>query len=193
MVRYGDRKFILVREGLSEDRHRSTVAHELGHFLMHPDKALMQCTNVESLLNSPIKSEREAEEFAFELILPEQLFMPKIKDHRVSLGLVRALSADFRASLTATAIRFAELSREPCAVVISDGQTILQYKTSGRFPLDLKTGKALPRDSSVSSALKRHSRTPIIGHALWGRGTTLEEESISLGKYGKILTLLQPD
>jgi Zn-dependent peptidase ImmA (M78 family) len=84
----------------SDRRRRFTLAHELGHFLLHKDK-IDAGRKTESMLfrdedSSPI--EREANEFASDLLIPRPEFVDAIRNGVVSID---ALSDIFGVSVAA--------------------------------------------------------------------------------------------
>ena len=64
-------KYIHVNYNLNEDRQRYTVAHELGHALMHPNANTPFLR--ENTLFSVDKLERQANTFAVELLMPDNI------------------------------------------------------------------------------------------------------------------------
>ena len=112
-----------------------------------------------------------------------------LKASSISINTIRTISREFQTTLTTTAIRSVELSTN-CAVVISDGEKVIQYKVSDGFPPFLiKKGLPIPMQSSIHMALQRNNVIPVRGEGQW-RSKTLKEESLKLGRYGKVLTLL---
>ena len=61
---------------ISMERKRFTVAHELGHLLLHSDSFDGICTE-----ENP-KEEKEANSFATELLMPQNAFLDKLKEYR---------------------------------------------------------------------------------------------------------------
>ena len=69
------------------------------------------------------KLEREADEFAAELLIPTSYARPRFSESVPSLQIIGAMARDCRASLTATAWRYCDLVPYPCAIVWStDGR-----------------------------------------------------------------------
>jgi hypothetical protein len=68
--------------------------------------------------------ELEADNFAAGLLMPLALCRRLIARHDTGLAAIEALATDCRTSLTATAIRFAELTDDAVVVVISSRNTI---------------------------------------------------------------------
>ena len=53
------------------------------------------------------------------MLLPARLVQRRCETSPVHLGIIESIAAEFETSLVATAIRFAELTSERCAVVLS--------------------------------------------------------------------------
>lgn len=92
-------------------RRRFTLAHELGHFLMHEGEF------ADNGFESPSNSiEREANLFAKELLMPSHIVAQTYKDFmslNIELDIVSELSWAFRVSKEAMAIRLSELELVP--------------------------------------------------------------------------------
>lgn len=66
---------ILVNSGIrNSQRKRFTLGHELGHFLLPNHGNEMWCSKDDISINSQVSIEREANEFASELLMPTEIF-----------------------------------------------------------------------------------------------------------------------
>jgi Zn-dependent peptidase ImmA (M78 family) len=147
---------ILHAPGLSAQRRRFAVAHQLGHFLMRAQWEDRQCSNrdlAESRRDTPErKAEMQANRFAAGLLMPKPLFAASVE----SLGKPMVthlpdIAAAYDVTLEAAASRYADLTQAMCAFLfIKDG--ILRYARPSRsFPaLSIQTGDPVP--PSVKSA-----------------------------------------
>ncbi|MFN8140414.1 MAG: ImmA/IrrE family metallo-endopeptidase [Fimbriimonadales bacterium] len=127
LVRLGDRGIVTVdhSHGLT-GRTRFSVAHELGHWNMHQHiNQFWRCSNANIFRYDGAPEELEANAFAAELIMPTAMIRPQVREGSLGFGLVDTLSAKFRASLTATALRCVSELNEPAAVVLSDQNRII--------------------------------------------------------------------
>lgn len=119
IVGNGRRAVIAVNSGSIAVRRRFSIGHEIGHWHLHRNRLLL-CT-AKDIGNSRLgrlDPERQADDFASDLILPEYLFRPAItRLSRVLLSNLREIAGDFHASLTATALRMAKSGRFPIMVV----------------------------------------------------------------------------
>lgn len=105
-----DRAFITVDNTGLPARQRFSVAHELGHWMMHRGKLSTVICSERSLVTgwTVHDPERSANRFAADLLMPSFLFVPAAKNLPITFDSVRKLCAEFRTSLTATAIRLVE-------------------------------------------------------------------------------------
>jgi Zn-dependent peptidase ImmA (M78 family) len=101
------RKAIISVNSLSiETRQRFSIAHEIGHWHHHRGQMLFCEGRDFGSPTSPLSPEKQADDFASDLILPNYLFMPTARKlKRLNLKTVREIAEQFRASLTATLIK----------------------------------------------------------------------------------------
>jgi Zn-dependent peptidase ImmA (M78 family) len=149
LVRKGNRAIITINRRLHEPgRKRFAIAHELGHFELHHDSQLVICSDEDMYAwNQSKLQEIEANEFASCILMPETIFSRYVEKEAPNMDKVSELSGKFGTSLTATAIRFTQLSTEPCAVAISKNCILKWYKKSDSFGFHLKVGKELSSDT----------------------------------------------
>ena len=159
LVRVGNRGKITVP--LSEEnngRKRFSIAHELGHFELHADQeAIVLCSKADmSDWNGYKRRETEANEFAAALLMPEEIFKPRTILKKPSIKLLKKLASDFRTSLTATAVRYVQLTNEPCALIFCvDGKISWSMKTGRDFPYWLRgRGENVDVESFAYDAFK---------------------------------------
>lgn len=123
IVGNGRRAVIAVNSGSIAVRRRFSIGHEIGHWLLHRNRLLM-CTakDIGGSRLGKLDPERQADDFASDLILPDYLFRPAIaKSTRILLPTLREIAGEFQVSLTATAIKVAKSNRFP-VVVVRDGK-----------------------------------------------------------------------
>jgi Zn-dependent peptidase ImmA (M78 family) len=102
LVRHGGTLQILCASGLSAERRRFTIAHEIGHLVIeqHARRSVRQSKEVERLCDM----------FAAELLMPTSAFGGAV-GKSTRLRDLPALARSFQVSLTSAAIRWAELRR----------------------------------------------------------------------------------
>lgn len=149
LVRRGRSGIITVDKSIPEEgRKRFAVAHDLGHFELHRESQLLFCTEQDMVVwNENKPQEIEANEFAANMLMPESLFKVHLGKEKPNLDMVKFLAGEFRTTLTAAAVRYAQLSPEPCAAVISRDCIIRWYRKSGRFRHHVKVGSELSPNS----------------------------------------------
>lgn len=112
-------------DAYKSNKWRFVVAHEIGHFIRHPENDNYEaCTRGDLSNYTGTGREAEANDFASELLMPEVLFKKRCDRNRPSLRDVGELAEEFSTSLTATALRFIRFAPEPCAVVHSTNGSV---------------------------------------------------------------------
>ena len=210
LLRHGDTFGILYSTHIpSEGFQRFSVAHELGHYFLdgHIDHVLpkdgMHTSHAGFISADPY--ELEADCFAVGLLMPRIPFQQIIRRHDSGLSVIETLASNCRTSLTATAIRYAELTGDAVAVIISTGQTIdycilseaikslpeISWLRKGS-PVPKNTGTArLNADSDrILKAERVVNKIDVMDWLGGTRSTLVTEEVIGLGQYGKTLTVL---
>lgn len=196
---------ITVRSDLTPPgRKRFAIAHELGHFFLHPQtKQLKLCTDKDMSIwrENYLCEESEANAFAAELLMPEFLFAPLLKGKDPEFDFVRELADLFNATLTATALQFIRLTREPCTLVYSDGKTRGWTYSSRNFNSDFRITNRhqIHQYTCAYDLLRKRSnreRADNVPAGAWLDGynpegrETVSEDSILLGSYGAVLSLI---
>ena len=203
MVRKDNLAIITVSSRLHEQgRKNFAIAHELGHFELHSDSQLLICSDEDMYVWNKIKSQEiEANEFASSILMPEEIFSPYIKKEIPNMDRVSELSGEFGTTLTATSIRYAQLSQEPCAVAVSRNSTLKWYKKSDSFGHHLKVGETLSQDTyafDFYDGIELPVKPRKVPANAWIAGDIdsdgeIIEHSIALKSYGVVLSLLSID
>lgn len=200
LVRKGGLGIITVNSTIPEEgRKRFAIAHELGHFELHSASQLILCSEEDMFIWNESKSqELEANEFAANILMPEEIFARFIKPEQPNMDKVRELAREFRTTLTATVLRYVQLSIEPCAVVISKDGVIKWYTKSTSFNFHVKVGEKLSPNTYAFDFYdgvdlsERPQKAPAYA---WLSGNIDEEAEIyehssALASYGVVLSLL---
>jgi Zn-dependent peptidase ImmA (M78 family) len=125
---------IRVKQGLDPGRRRFTIAHEIGHYVLHPlIPHNRQHTKADLTIWHDASEEAEANIFAAELLMPEFLFKPRTRRSAPSLALLDTLATDFKTSMMATAFQYVHYTNEQVALVVSKADRILWSKRSKDF------------------------------------------------------------
>lgn len=91
------------------ERQRFTIAHELGHFVLHRGQRPSFSCDKESVFSGADllrNIEREADDFASNLLIPGDLLRDAISDRRIDLHILSALAKRFQVSFESLCIRF---------------------------------------------------------------------------------------
>lgn len=187
-----------------------TIAHELGHYFLdgHATSLFPSGSGVhqsQSGFTSRDPREREADHFAVGLLLPEDLFKRALRNVEGGLEAVETLAQTCGTSLTATAIRYAGLTDDPAALIVSEGQTIryafmsetlrtwrgIQWIGKGeRLPTGTATAK-LNLDAQRIERAERMERDGAFQDWFLGAPELdCVEQVVGLGRSGQTLTIL---
>ena len=138
-----DLGLILLRRGIKEAaRKRFTLAHELAHYLLpgHGTEPLhCRQQEIESWDENIANTEREANTFAAEILMPLSVVAPLTK-RPPSFEMIEAIARSCASSLTASAYRLIELSTWRVAMVWSVGGEAKWWRASEEFPFTIKRG-----------------------------------------------------
>jgi len=187
-----------------------TVAHELGHYFLpgHVDALFKngnQCHMSKSGFVSDDPVEREADLFAATLLMPQGLFLPALRRAGSGFSAIEKMATLCRTSITATAIRFAEFSEDPCIVVVSSGseinfccfsrairelRNVSWPKAGDSLPISAATSRFNQLKENVERGMRRESTSTLSDWVEGAPGLELNEDVIGLGQYGKTLTVL---
>jgi hypothetical protein len=210
LLRHGNNFGILYATYVpSEGFQRFSVGHELAHYYLpgHIDHVLpgdgVHASKAGFVSADP--HEMEADHFAAGTLMPTGLFRRALNRLDPGLATVERMAGLCRASLTATAIRCAEVSENAIAIIISTGPVIdfcfLSESMKSLPKLNwIRKGTPVPCGTATAALNAKPARvlagdrvTGGVGSTDWlggERSVTLVEEAIGLGRYGKTLTVL---
>ena len=194
---------IILRDSIRESgRKNFTIAHEIGHFVIpgHEEADLVcTATDVGSWPDSAKEFEREANDFAAELLMPEAVVRQIVGKSEPSVQLIEHIASSCQASLSAAGWRFCHLTSHRCAIVWSVVRGVSWFKRSeefrfgvsrsgpsrqGTFAFDCLAGRRTPdRPEPVAADLWLDSQNVAAGARIW-------EQSKALPSYSSVVTLL---
>ncbi|MEN6320345.1 MAG: ImmA/IrrE family metallo-endopeptidase [Syntrophaceae bacterium] len=186
-----------------QGRKHFTIAHELGHYCIDGlRKTEFYCSSevVESFKSTIDSMELRANEFAAELLMPQKIYQPLVKKLEPGWDAIKELSYKSQTSLTATAIRFIDLSDYACCLIVSRARKILWFHKSEEFRSYVQMDSRLVSKDTVAFNIYQ-GFTPAdnfedVKACKWlsGKGvyphTEILEWSLPLNSYGHVLTLL---
>jgi len=200
LVRKGDIGIISVNSLIPEEgRKRFAIAHEIGHFILHKGTQLILCSEEDMHVWKESKiQEMEANEFAASLLMPYEFIIKFIRIGQPTLDMISEIAKAFRTTLTATTFRYVSISKEPCALVVSKDGIIRWYKKSDSFNFHVKVGEKLSFDTyafDYFDGVNLPEEPDSVPARAWLAGeideeAELFEQSLSLGSYGVVLSLL---
>ncbi len=190
---------------------RFSVAHELGHYFLpgHPEALLTNDVHSSRAgFTSSERHELEADHFAAGFLMPSFLFDQEINKHQSGMSAIKSLRAVCETSMMATAIRYAQRTPDPIAIVISEKHKIdycfmsdeMKEISGLSWP---RKGQALPSGSATlrfngaeNNILNRKEAEAETSFDDWFNCSvkaSLYEEVLGLGNYKKTLTVLSAE
>lgn len=181
-------------------RRRFSLGHELAHWICDANRASFKCANSDiGPQNAEAKTvEANANSYASQLLLPDYLVAPWLGARAVNLDLAQALATDFRASLTASAIKLARRSKAPAVLACHDQTRLRWFQRNIAFPQDLFVRGQLHQDTAafdlVFGAASGMSRPRLEPADRWLNGRDAYRQSVSSQSVklpdGTVLTLI---
>lgn len=184
------------------------VAHELGHYHLpgHPEELLQSGAHTSHAgFRAHNRFELEADHFAAGLLMPGYLFSKIIDKLQSGLSAIQLLSKECETSIIATAIRYAELTPEPLAIIVSEGNSV-DYcfmseelrevqgmnwiRKNDVLPRNSKSFEFNKNDNNVIKGCRVESSSSLLDWFDCEVECTVYEEVLGLGPYGKTLTVL---
>lgn len=138
---------------VTEGRRRMSIMHEVGHYVLGhelPKEGDRASWHKASCNHRDKTEERDADVLAVEHLTPEPMVRSYCAVTPVDFNAVRAIERVFMASPVMSAMRFVELSPEPCALVYSRRGRVAWMKPSKSFPGYFAKGSTLATDSIAS-------------------------------------------
>lgn len=211
LLRYGDEFGILYATHVrSVGYQRFSIAHELGHYFLEghaeillPKPGTKHLSRAGFAADDPY--EREADYFASGLLMPTDLFLREQRRRNDGLDAILEIAELCQSSITATAIRYADLSKSAVTVIVSVGEIVeFAFLSEGVKELKnitwIRKGSAVPRGSltarlnaDAGAVRGGEQRSDEVDVSIWlggDRSVPGREEVLGLGAYGKTLTVL---
>lgn len=141
-----------------ESKKRFTIAHEIGHLLMHKKLDVhSENSNTLNWFNSTEKQlkkgiqEWEANDFAAELLMPEKVFISEAIGKPFSPDLIKYLSVRFKTSITSTVFRYMQLDLHPIFIAFMYNSLVKYWDKSSSLYVWVKNiSKLSPPSDSVA-------------------------------------------
>lgn len=184
IVREGNAAIITVNSTTSfKGQKRFVIAHELGHFFLHPKTRQVESVDTKQMNNwseNQENEEYEANLFAAEILMPSALFTPRIKGKSPSFELIESLSTEFNTTLTATAVQYVLNSTEECAVISSGNRQRFWFVKSPGFSFQILEDTYIHGCSCAAEVgpNKRNARSKQIEAGYWLEGFRGDHRSL---------------
>jgi len=186
-------------------KKRFVLAHELGHILLHSKNEATFSDDYSTLEAYKHGSqEKEANDFATELLMPELLFKDACLKQKFSPDLMRQLSEKFNTSLTSTIYRFIDFGNHPICVFFSkDGKieyhkksTQLYYKIPDRNKLSVPSDSVANEYYSQNRIYRKEDSAQQISKSTWfelgdyDKDTPMFEFCVITPRYNTVVSVI---
>ncbi|GAB5448201.1 ImmA/IrrE family metallo-endopeptidase [Gymnodinialimonas sp.] len=178
-------------------RRRFTLAHEIGHFVLHRSlKMNFQCSREMLEDFKTLGVEREANQFASQLLIPPNR-VREYDEKPWNLDTLKEISARFEVSLQAAGLRATQLSQKRRAFVVSVSDFVEWGSSSERLYKQgcfFRQMMEVPVGSTAFGAEFSADRLDevCVQSDFWGVTRRFKEESM-LGYDGRIYTCIDAD
>ena len=156
------RGYVVLSSEVQEVRRQHfTLGHEIGHYLLPDQQDLCQpCgkTQIESWDEALARPERDANQFAAEILMPRSIIQPFLREIP-RFKYIEQIAQVCDTSLTASAYRLCELSSFRVAMVWSEAFRVRWYKPSEEFVRWVRKGDLRP-EAMRSTPLKEDLYPP---------------------------------
>lgn len=149
LVASGERAVISVSLDDNKGRQRFSLGHELAHWLGDAKHSSFKCASADiGPQNAEAKTvEANANSYSSQLILPDYLVEPWMRDRKVNVDLANALGSEFHASLTASALKLLHRSKPPALVMCHDQRRLKWFRRNLAFSTDYYVLNELHQDT----------------------------------------------
>ena len=186
------------------ERQHFTIAHELGHFILHrSQKQSFNCDSqsVHTGIDGLRHIEREADEFASNLLMPGDLLREWISNQRIDLHVLSAIAKRFQVSFEALCIRFIKFTKQRAILVYWDNgfvkyewRSSSAVRTRARIRRNGDPQEPLPGTLAADTSVEQEWDGTEMSAAIWcpeeAAHMKLWEFKHSYGARDRILTLL---
>jgi len=191
---------------VEQGQKKFTIAHELGHYYNSGKKeGSYFCSGLDIRgVNRNVSAEVDANDFAAELLMPEKWVRDFTKGKKFEKSILSIMADYFCVSLSAAAMRYAEIGNHPVAIIMSKDGVVLWRRINEYFPFKFIRPGSKVTSSSYSYEFyegKKISTEPdtILADA-WFREDNhykkdyfLSEQNIPMYNYNAVLTILWED
>lgn len=202
-----DKSIITISSNIANpERKRFSICHELGHLELHSNFYSCKTEDIKDKLLTEIDDdESQANQFASAFLLPARFVEEEFVGNVPTFDLIRAVASEFNTSLTATALRMTDFSKEPIAVVFSFAGKIKWFRETDDFKkmeLFVKVGSSVTQISSAGRLFNGKDiragwrEVPLDSWLKEGnfiKDAKIKESSLHMPNYNAVLSLLWID
>jgi len=184
---------------ISQGRINFTLAHELGHYLLHRRKQTKFLCNQDDLLawrSGELEREKEANTFASFLLMPIDDYRGQISGQTICLDLFKHCADRYDVSLTASILKWLDFTNERAFLVASRDGFMKWAKVSesayksGVFYKTRSETIPLPDDCLTLANSSHQNQLVELPSGIWGENEESKEALITLDRYDLTLTLV---
>ena len=159
LVGFGTKAIATIRRASSRGRERFSIAHEIGHWVLHRGKSFRcRAEDIVQNYSSETVLEKEADKFASHLLMPTTILRPIIKLlAKPTLKDLQRVAADFDVSLQAMSIRLAVLDTLPVIVACYSKAGLKWQSRAAHVPYRWRLKRTLDEDSFAYDILYGHA------------------------------------
>ncbi len=173
LIRYSDGTGMIRVRQESPRRMRFSIAHEIGHWELHPEcsQGFLVCTAADITDYGRSPEEAEANLFAASLLMPKHLISPQLLKRDPEFKVAESMALEFDVSRTAAVRRFVDLSKQPVVLVASDGNEVLWItRSASARRAFVSPGIPIPRHSVTAECMaesKSASGMELVDVGVW--------------------------
>lgn len=189
---------------LEPGQWKFTLAHEMGHFFNERNKLhhLRGCTTDDlNSYKSHKHNEDNANEFAAELLMYRPWFNDFIIKRDINFDLIKNIAEYFNVSLTAAAIRYANIGKHSAAVIYSKDGKVVWSTFHEHFPFKfIPNGYLVHKDSAAYDFFAGGTMQTcfdLVPAKVWfasdykaREDVYLYEQNVAMPNYNAVLTML---
>ena len=191
---------------VEQGQKKFTIAHELGHFYNSGKKDSSYFCNGLDIrgVRQNISAEVDANEFAAELLMPEEWFCSYTKGRKFEKSVLSDLAGYFGVSLSAAAMRYAEIGGHPVAIIMSKDGIVKWRRINAYFPFKFIRPGSKVTPSSYAFEFYEGKKIPTEAETIladawfwedqnYKKDYFLFEQNIPMYNYNAVLTILWED
>lgn len=185
-----DEKVVATQTGMGDKRTRFSIFHEIAHCVLpEHNRRLFVDTDLTLTWWTKVRLEREANQFAADLLFQGKYFTEQALNLKVSSKTVLDLAPQYGASYEAAFRRYTETHVQPCAVIVYDkaARNEESYVQDDDYRIHYTVTSPSFRRlyfSGVQLGEETCKAAEVYGSDFWSIGTVVEKE-LSVKSQGK--------